>query len=488
MKINLKKIAFLVLIYALFVPFLSHSKINSNNPSKIVIPKIKPGAPLPADLFIQIAKKINPSVVNISTSMGVSSMSNFNLFEQFLFPLDIPRPPTQIQPANSLGSGFIIEEKGYIVTNAHVIERASKIHVQIKNDPTNYEAKVIGKDKATDIALIKISANDSKIRKKFPIVDLGNSNNLQVGEWVAAFGNPFGHSNTMTKGIISAIDRHIDELNLLPFLQTDASINPGNSGGPLVNTQGQVIGVNTAINPRAQNIGFAIPIHNVISILKSLKNDGYVKRGFLGVQMSPNTVEFEYNKKPKEGVLIVNVIPGSPAEKAGIKKFDIVTKFNKTSITSNRDLFNSVSATPVNEKVTGELYRNNKMIPFTVVIRERPRENTSKKTSTESKKISRKAPYNLGFSLLKSNEEIPPNFNLPMSRSDRPVVLEVYPPSPAFNSGLMKGDIIFSVNGENVQTMDEVFKNLTPKNKNVIHVLRYDRPGRFNLKKIQILK
>jgi len=407
---------FYKIIILLLLPFLSTSE-------EAVIPKIEPGKPLPANLFIQIAKKIQPSIVNISTTRK-QRMRQVDIFDMLLAP-NAPVPSPSLPTPHSLGSGFIIDKGGYIVTNAHVVDQADSIHIQIKDDPTIYKAKVIGKDRPTDIALLKIDAKDSRTREVFTEAELGDSNNLQVGEWVAAFGNPFGHSNTMTKGIISAIDRHIDEINLLPFLQTDAGINPGNSGGPLVNTQGKVVGVNTAINPLANNIGFAIPIYNVKSILKSLKKNGYVKRGFLGVRMDPNKIEFDYQGKTHKGVLIVDVVRGGPAEKAGIRSYDIITEFNGTPIASSRDLYKIVSATPVNERVKGKLFRKSKVKSFTVVVAERPN-NTSQAQRSSIEKVPsnvNKAPYNLGFHLAQTDSNLSRRLKLPLTYAHRPIVV-----------------------------------------------------------------
>jgi len=472
---------FYKIIILLLLPFLSISE-------EAVIPKIEPGKPLPANLFIQIAKKIQPSIVNISTTRK-QRMRQVDIFDMLLAP-NAPVPSPSLPTPHSLGSGFIIDKGGYIVTNAHVVDQADSIHIQIKDDPTIYKAKVIGKDRPTDIALLKIDAKDSRTREVFTEAELGDSNNLQVGEWVAAFGNPFGHSNTMTKGIISAIDRHIDEINLLPFLQTDAGINPGNSGGPLVNTQGKVVGVNTAINPLANNIGFAIPIYNVKSILKSLKKNGYVKRGFLGVRMDPNKIEFDYQGKTHKGVLIVDVVRGGPAEKAGIRSYDIITEFNGTPIASSRDLYKIVSATPVNERVKGKLFRKSKVKSFTVVVAERPN-NTSQAQRSSIEKVPsnvNKAPYNLGFHLAQTDSNLSRRLKLPLTYAHRPIVVEVISPSHAQRAGLRVGDIIFSVNGENVQTVEDTFSQLRDARENVLYVLRFDQPGRYNLKRIVIVK
>ena len=415
--------------------------------------------------------------------------SSIDIFDLLLSP-HAPTPSPSLPAPHSLGSGFIIDTEGHVVTNAHVVDQADSIYIQIKDDPAIYTAQVIGKDNPTDIALLKIAAKDSRTRKSFTAAELGDSNSLQVGEWVAAFGNPFGQPNTMTKGIISAIDRQLDDINLLPFLQTDASINPGNSGGPLVNTQGKVIGVNTAINPRANNIGFAIPIYNVKSILKSLKKNGYVKRGFLGVRMDPNKFEFDYRGKSHKGVLILDVVQGGPAEKGGVKPYDIVTEFNKTPISSSRDLFKIVSATPVNERVKGRLFRKNKMRTFTVVVAERPNNTSQVQRSSLEKVPSRtnKAPYNLGFHLAQTDASLSRRLKLPLTYAHRPIVVEVVSPSHAQRSGLKVGDIIFSVNGDNVQTVEDTFNRLRDSSENVLYVLRFDQPGRYNLKRIVIVK
>ena len=453
----------------------------------VVIPDIQAGEPFPSDLFIKIAQKINPSVVSISTlSKNPRSRSlNNDPFFDFFF-----NPQPQSQPQRSgLGSGFIIEPDGHIVTNAHVIIHADSILVHVKDDPTVYEANVIGKDEKTDIALIKIEARQSRTRKSFSTVSIGDSNALQVGETVVAFGNPFGHSNTMTKGIISALDRRINELNLFPFLQTDASINPGNSGGPLVNVKGEVVGVNTAINPNAVNIGFAIPIYNVNSILKALKKDGYVKRGFIGIQMRPDTVGFDYKEKSYKGVLVTDVVRGGPADQSGIRPRDIITEFNKTPIQTSKDLHNIVSGSPVGETVSGRLFRDNKIRSFKVTIREWPNQKARPVQFKQETKLSSKtAPYGLGFSLSQSDSKLPSHLNLPLTYVNKPIVIEVKENSSAGRSGLKEGDIIFSINNFNVQTVKQAFSRLRNQRENVIHVLRYDQPGRYKLKQIKVIK
>ena len=308
------------------------------------LPKLKSGDPLPANLFVELAKAVNPAVVNIFTTylprgrggFGGGQMLQqdpfFELFEQFMGPQGLG-PST---PQQSLGTGFLIREDGLIITNNHVVDRADQIKVQLEErTKESYDAKLIGKDPRTDVALIKITA-----KKKLPFVKLGSSADVQVGEWVAAFGNPYGYGHTVTKGIISAVGREIDELNLNPFMQTDASINPGNSGGPLVNTQGLVIGVNTAIDARAQGIGCVSPIDNVKQLIPILEKEGSIKRGFLGVNLEDLDEESAASLgiKQTDGALIVQVVPGSAADNAGLKPYDLIVEFDGKLVSNTNEM------------------------------------------------------------------------------------------------------------------------------------------------------
>jgi serine protease Do len=311
--------------------------------------QLKLGDPLPQNLFVELAKLVNPTVVNISTTVMPRAQNMpgrqfggglrdpfFDFFEQFMGPLGPARPQ------QSLGTGFIIRKDGLILTNNHVVEKADVIKVQLnENDKVLYEAEILGRDARTDIALIKINT-----KVNLAVAALGSSKTLQVGEWVAAFGNPFGHGHTMTKGIVSAIGRELNEINKLPFIQTDASINPGNSGGPLVNAKGEVVGVNTAIDARAQGIGFAIPIDEVKSILEVLEKDGMVRRGYLGVNMYPYPLDprnaAEIGLNTTEGALVIGTVPNSPAAKAGLKEYDLIIKFGLKEIKDSQDLMRAV--------------------------------------------------------------------------------------------------------------------------------------------------
>lgn len=446
-------------------------------------PKLKSSDPLPSGLFIDLAKAINPSVVNIFTTyMPRDRMMRdpyrdpfFDLFEQFMGP---GGGMGTRMPQQSLGTGFIIREDGLIVTNNHVVDKADVIKVQLEErTKEQFDAKVVGKDARTDIALIKIEA-----KRKLPYVRMGSSADVQVGEWVAAFGNPYGYGHTMTKGIISAIGREIDELNLFPFMQTDASINPGNSGGPLVNTQGLVIGVNTAIDARAQGIGFVIPIDNVKSILPQLEKEGSVQRGFIGVQMADVELDEEdarsLNLKSTEGALIAEVIPNTAAEKAGIQPYDLVVEFDGKKIASNRDLAKAVASAPVGTKALVKLVRNGKPKSVTVEIgapAETARADRSGNPHLRGGVETQKAPHNLGFTVADYSPRMARELGLPALRQPKPVVVAVESGSEAAKAGLIPGDIILDVNRKEVQKARDLVRSVRKGTINILRVLKQDR-------------
>lgn len=444
---------FLTLLTGLALSSLGHAQIK----------KLPPGAPIPHDLFVKLAKKINPSVVNISTTRVRAFHQNYSdpLFN-FFFNLNPQIIPRQI-PQRHLGTGFIIRKNGLIITNSHVIENADSIKVSIINDKTLYEAKIVGRDKRTDIALIKI-----KPKKKLVAARLGSSENLQVGEWVVAFGNPFGHSHTMTKGIVSALGRQIDELNRFPLIQTDASINPGNSGGPLVNLEGRIIGVNTAIDARAQGIGFAIPIDNVKSVLNSLEKYGRLKKGYIGILMSTDYISPSLRNHlglgSERGVLIEKVLKNSPSERAGLKAYDFITELNKKKVRHPKELIRVVSDLKIGSVVEVKFIRNGKKKKKRIKIKEYP-ESTQKvssmrrgrKNTTSSFVKGFEAPYGYGFKL--------------RMREGRPYVVFVRPRGIAHFGGLRRGDVILRVNKKEVDSLKKLRKFMNPK-ENLFKILR----------------
>ncbi len=266
------------------------------------------------------------------------------------------------------GSGFVITPDGQIVTNNHVIDGADKITVKFQDDTKEYVAKVIGRDRETDLAVIKID-----VKRQLPVLRLGDSDAIQVGEWVLAIGNPYGLDNTVTAGIISAKHRIIGAGPFDNFLQTDASINPGNSGGPLLNMKGEVIGINTAINAAAENIGFAIPSTQAEKIINQLRTGKEVKRGWLGVtiqRVNENDAKALGLGAPT-GALIASVGKGQPADKAGVKQGDVILEVNGSKVTDNNDLLRKIAGLKPNQKARLVLWRNGKRVTKTVTLGER---------------------------------------------------------------------------------------------------------------------
>lgn len=322
----------------------------------------------------EIVEKSGPSVVKIQTTVEIAGQrnnpfANDPFFRQFFG--DDFSIPGQSRVSRSFGSGFIISKDGYILTNQHVIDSAKEIEVLVVGYEEPFKAEVIGSDYDLDLALIKISAP-----KNLPFLPLGDSNNTQVGNWVIAIGNPYGLDHTVTVGIISAKGRPIDigDRHYKNLLQTDASINPGNSGGPLLNLNGEVIGINTAINAQAQGIGFAIPTSTVTDVLEELKTEGKVTRSYLGVYLQEIDEEIAkyLNLKNTEGALIAGVISGSPADKAGLQRGDVVVEFNKKSIKSPEDLVAEVAKTKPGQKLVIVISRGGTERYVTVTMEQKP--------------------------------------------------------------------------------------------------------------------
>ena len=321
--------------------------------------------------FADLAEKLMPSVVNISTTQTVVERSN--PFPNFQFPPGSPFGDMfkefgtpQERQSSALGSGFIIDEEGIVVTNNHVIEGAEDIVVQV-NGEKQLKAKVIGADPLSDIAVLKI---DSK--EKFLPVRFGDSDKARIGDWVIAIGNPFGLGGTVTSGIISARNRSIGLSRYEDYIQTDASINSGNSGGPLFDMNGDVIGINTAILGRSGNvgIGFSIPSNSAKIVIDQLIEFGETKRGWLGVRIQDVTKEIAEVEKLDEprGALVASVAPNSPSEKAGVKSGDIILEFNGEKIEQMKELPMIVARTEVGKKVKVKIWRNKKEITKTITL------------------------------------------------------------------------------------------------------------------------
>ncbi len=339
-----------------------------------------PGIDLQAlnQAFTGLAERLSPSVVNIYTRTKVHADLPDEMFHFFFgnpFGDRFGVIPME-REAQSLGSGFIINDKGFIVTNTHVVRHAGRNADEImvkflKQDQGNgYPAEVVGVDERTDVALLKLKSPMSQLT----VAPLGDSDKAKVGEWVIAIGNPYGHAHTVTQGIVSALGRSLENVQT-EFIQTSASINPGNSGGPLFNLHGEVIGINTAIDPRAQGIGFAIPINLAKTVVKDLIEEGRVRRGYIGIMMTSLSPEISeaLGIEPNKGVIVRQVIENGPAAKAGIRKGDIIIKVGGETITHAGKLVSTVTSLKAGQVVPFEILREAKPITLKVTIGEEPK-------------------------------------------------------------------------------------------------------------------
>ena len=411
-----------------------------------------PGAELPIPDFTALVGRLEPSIVNISTVTEEDEQvrrrrgGNIDPFEFFFGPPG---------PRRSLGSGFILDEEGYIITNHHVVEGASKVVVRLRNEK-EYEAEVVGTDAKTDIAVIKIDKLDGLIP-----VPLGDSDALKVGEWVIAIGNPFGLDHTVTAGIVSAKGRRINRPDQSPyddFIQTDAAINPGNSGGPLVNMLGQVVGINSAIFSRSGGnigIGFAIPINLGRQIVPQLKEHGSVTRGWLGVMIQPvdEDIASSLELPAAKGALVAKVFPNSPATEGGLEVGDVIVKFDGQDVLKSADLPSVVASTPVGKRVEVVLLRNGKRKKVEITVAK------LEDDGAESKPV--KADE-FGLSVQEITPEIARELDLERDATGV-VVSSVTQGSPAEEAGLRAGDVIEMVGNKPVANVAEFRKRLADR-------------------------
>ena len=409
--------------------------------------------------FTELAEKYSPAVVNIrSEKNGKRSMDVNPHFKGGPFEKNDPfhdffekffgGRPNQGFKQRSLGSGFIIDHDGYIVTNNHVVEGADKIKVILKDD-REFDAEVKGRDPNTDLALIKIKSDGN-----LPIIQFGNSDDVKVGEWVMAIGNPFGLEHTVTVGIISAKGRVIGSGPYDDFIQTDASINPGNSGGPLINMKGKVVGINTAIIAGGQGIGFAIPVNMAKGIIEQLQSKGEVTRGWLGIGIQDLTKELKdyYGVKGEAGVLVTKVFPGDPAEKAGMRDKDIILEVNGKKVDSSRELSRTIAEAPVGQKTKLMVLRGGTEKEFTIELGKRP----ETMVAAQSPEIQKKNP--LGIAVSNLTPEIIQQFRLQTEKGV--MVVGVEPDSKGEEAGVMPGDLIKEINHRDVEDVDQYLKEI----------------------------
>jgi serine protease Do len=425
--------------------------------------------------FATVAKEIEPAVVNINTEQVIHAASGGmeDPFAEFFggrspfgqFFGGAPRDFKQ----KSLGSGFIVDPSGYILTNNHVVENASSIKVKL-NDGRMLNAKVVGTDKQTDLAVVKVSADS------LPVVRLAKADDVEVGDWVLAFGSPFGLEKTMTAGIISAKGRVIGAGPYDNFLQTDAAINPGNSGGPLVNLRGEVVGINTMIASESggfQGVGFAIPSQMAQQVYGQIVKVGHVSRGWLGVQIQDLTPELAkgFGVKQDKGALVAQVDPNGPASKAGLKSGDIIAEYNGQKITDGRDLSLAVASGKPGAPSSLKVIRDGQERSLNINLGERPSDTEGKASSTAPGEEHGR----LGVMVENITPEVQRQLNL--SSQKGALITEVRPDSPAQEAGLKAGDIVREINHNPVSTASDLQNGLKGLGKGDNVLLKVERGG-----------
>ena len=472
LNINRNLLIFNFKILILFVLFLQTPGYSTENPGS----------------FADLAEKLTPSVVNISTTMVIKKGKNLELpqfpegspFEEFFKEFEDKGRKRGENP-ESLGSGFIIDEKGIVVTNNHVIENGEKITVQLSNKK-RFEAKIIGRDVKTDIAVLKINPEKTKLNA----VTFADSDKLRVGDWVMAIGNPFGLGGTVTAGIVSARGRDINAGPYDDYIQTDASINRGNSGGPLFNLKGEVVGINTAIystSGGSVGIGFAISANLAKKVVKQLEDFGRTRRGWLGVYIQEITEDIAESLELKEvaGALVSSVTKDGPAEKAGVEAGDVIISFNNKKVEKSRDLPRIVAETAVNEIVDVKLIRNGKNVTLKVKLGELEQAESSGLLLTDNSKSEKIE--NLGIKVSNLDETISKKFNLEINDIPAVVITEVQKDSIASDKGLIAGDIIRRINQKKINSVKELMleinKALDEKRKGILMLIETNKKTRF---------
>ena len=417
--------------------------------------------------FSEIAAKYADSVVNISSKQSVKSSDPF----EGLDPEDIPdvfrdwyeknKNSQRPESASSLGSGFVIDEEGIIITNAHVILDANEIDVIFSNEVI-LPAELVGKDTKTDIAVLRVKPAEGQ---NLVALEFGDSDELQVGQWVMAIGNPFGLGGTVTAGIVSAKNRDIRSGPYDNFIQTDAAINRGNSGGPLFNTNGKVVGINSAIistTGGSVGIGFAIPSKTATSVIEQLIEYGETRRGWLGVRIQEvsEDIASSLGMNGASGALVVSVDDDGPAKQAGIKSGDIILRFNDVVIATMRELPRVVAETKVGTRAEVEIWRKNRAIKKSVVI-ERLNEGslvpTGLSEDMESTDVDNTSVLNLGFSLSNVNEDLSAKYDFSPNQKGL-VVTQIDDQSDAFKRGLQEGDVINVLNEQDLYSVNQFIR------------------------------
>ena len=410
--------------------------------------------------FADVVERLNPAVVNIEATSRVdvqrpsrgrtdATPAPPDLFTDPQAPT--PRGPAGDVPRRGTGSGFIIDAAGTILTNNHVVERAERIVVKL-SDGRSLRARIIGTDPDTDIALIKVESS-----KPLPTAPIGDSSSLRMGEWVCAIGNPLGYEHTVTVGVVSYLGRKLFDASLDNYIQTDAAISFGNSGGPLINSRGEVIGINSAISSRATNIGFAVPINTAAAILPQLREHGRVSRGYIGVSLRGIDLDLQHSLSlpTSTGALVQDIKDGSPAARAGLRAYDIVQSFNDREIRSDDELIREIAGRAPGTQARVRVLRDGREQSLTVKLAERPPhsvvESSAPASATDDRpKVDVGLP--LGLNVRELDAAAFNRLRLP-SRTRGVLITRVEPMSPSFDAELQRNTVILEINRRPVESM-----------------------------------
>jgi serine protease Do len=405
--------------------------------------------------FADVAERINAAVVNIdATSKGPGARDSQRFFRRGDGPIEGPGPRDLETPRQGSGSGIIIDREGYILTNHHVIDAAARITVTLA-DGRVFRGEVVGTDPAIDVALLRIGGGHD-----LPSAPLGNSDELRVGEWVCAIGNPLGYVHSVTVGVVSFIGRKLFDASLDDYIQTDAAINFGNSGGPLINARGEVIGINSAISSRASNIGFAVPINQAVGILSQLKAHGRVSRGYMGVFLTDVTpaLQRSLSLAVSRGALVQDVTTGSPADRAGLRAYDVILEVEGRDIEGNEALIRDISARQPGTVARLEVMRDTRRMTLPVKLAERPaRDDTAADpdappTGTRPRAAEPAPDVPLGLSVRELDRGFMGRLEIPGSVHGV-LVSRVDPTGVAFSAAIRRGFVIMEINRKPVQSV-----------------------------------
>jgi len=408
--------------------------------------------------FADVVERINPAVVNIDTTTRGSDRRRRSrgavpvpgVPDPFDSPFDFGTPRERESPRRGAGSGFIIDADGSILTNNHVVDKAERITVKL-SDGRSLRARLIGADPDTDIALIKVDGQNG-----LPVAPLGDSASLRMGEWVCAIGNPLGYEHTVTVGVVSFLGRKLFDMSLDNYIQTDAAINFGNSGGPLINSRGEVIGINAAISSRASSIGFAVPINGASAVLPQLRARGRVSRGYMGVGLRDVDADLERSLKltVDHGALVQDITAGSPADRAGLRPYDVITSLDDRAITNDDQLIREISARAPGSSAKLRLVRDGKDQTLTVKLAERPLRDRGDKADSSPAPAERPKGDGdalLGLTVREIDRQTADRLELP-KQVQGVLITRVEPMSSSFDGGIERGTVLLEINRQRIET------------------------------------